>query len=79
MGLNNMLMQAAVNMVRSDPKKANTPIGQQFLQIAESGDEQAGIALAENLCQTYGTPKDQAINMAQNFAMNSPLSSFLRR
>lgn len=79
MGMNNMIMQVAVNMVRSNPDKANSPIGQQFLQIAQNGDEKAGIALAENLCRSYGTPKDQAINMAQKFAQNSPLASFLNR
>lgn len=79
MGMNSMLMQVAVNIVKSDPSKANSPIGQQFLQIAQNGDEQAGIALAENLCQSYGTPKDQAIGMAQRFAQNSPLAAFLRK
>lgn len=36
-----------------------------------SGDAQKGQEIAMNLCQTYGTSKEEAMNMAASWAQNA--------
>ena len=52
-----------LNKVRSNPKIANSPMGQEYIRILESRDTAAGMRMADNICHELGT--DQ-----QTFARN---------
>lgn len=60
----NPLMQFAAQILQSNQKMQESPIGQQFTQILRTGDEQAGIALANNLLQSYGLSREEAVKQA---------------
>lgn len=57
----------AINMIRRNPRFANNPQAQNYLQIIQSGNSQQGEQIARNLCQTYGVTPDQAVQQARNF------------
>lgn len=63
--MNNGIMQFALQMLRSNPQVAQTPMGQQFMTILQNGDQQKGIELANNLCQSYGITPEQALQQAR--------------
>lgn len=63
----NGLANFALQMMLKNSNAQNTPMGREFMDILQSGDEQRGIQLANNLCQTYGESKENAINKARNF------------
>lgn len=63
----NGLEQIALNMLQSNKQMAQTPLGQEFMNILQNRDYKRGVELANNLCQTYNTPKDQALQQARNF------------
>lgn len=65
-------MQFIMNMVRNNPNIANNPQAQEYLNILESGDSAKGEEIANNLCQTYGVSKDEALKQAQSF-FNNPM------
>lgn len=54
-------------MLAKNPQEANTPLGKELSGILESGDYQRGQQIGNNLCQTYGERKENAIQMAQKF------------
>lgn len=60
----NMLEQMAMNLIRNNKQIQSSPMGQQFAQILQNGDQAAGEALANNIIQSYGLSKDQAIQQA---------------
>lgn len=60
----NPLMQFAAQILQNNQKMQESPIGQQFAQILRTGDEQAGIALANNLLQSYGLSREEAVKQA---------------
>lgn len=57
----------AINMISRNPRFANNPQAQNYLQIIRSGNSQQGEQIARNLCQTYGVTPDQAVQQARNF------------
>lgn len=63
----NGLMQFAMKMMQSNPNAMNSPMGQQFMQILQSGDQNAGQQLANNICSTYGISKEQAVQQSRNY------------
>lgn len=66
MNVNDAIVQFALRKMQSNPQAAQSPIGQQFINILQSGNEAAGIELANNLCQTYGDTPQQALQKARN-------------
>lgn len=60
-------MQFALNMIQRNPQIANNPRAQDMIKVIQSGDSARGQQLAENLCQTYGVTKEQAMNQAMQF------------
>ena len=56
----------AIQLLSSRPEIANTPMGQQFLRILQTGDIQAGQQMAQNLCASRGLTPEQAVNMARS-------------
>ena len=43
---------------------ADSPLGKQFMQILQSGDEAAGEQLANNLLKTFGSNRQEALKLA---------------
>lgn len=54
----------AMQMIKNNPNIAQNPNSQNMIQAIESGDEKAGIELANNILKTYGVTKEQALSMA---------------
>lgn len=63
----NGLANFAMRMMMQNPNVRNSPIGREFMDILQSGDQARGEQLASNLCQSYGTSKEDALNQARNF------------
>lgn len=47
-------MQFLQAQLRNNPNIANNPQAQNYIQILQSGNAQAGQQIAENLLKTYG-------------------------
>lgn len=58
--------QLALLLLQKNTQIANSPMGHQFLQILQSGDEQAGIQMAQNICASKGVTPQKALEMAKN-------------
>ena len=70
---NNMNMRdMALNLLAQNPNIANNPNAQEFIQVIQNGDSVKGAQIAQNLCDTYGVSKDDAIKNAKTF-FNLPL------
>lgn len=54
------MQQIALKMLNANPQILNTPQGQEFARILQSGDVNAGQQMANNLCQTMGITPQQA-------------------
>lgn len=61
------LKQVALMALQKRPDIANTPQGQQFMQILQSGDEAKGQQMAKNICQSYGMSEEDAISKVRQF------------
>lgn len=59
--------QFAINMINRNPQVANNPRAQELLQVIKSGDSAKGEQIANNLCNTMGVDKNQAIQEAKRF------------
>lgn len=59
--------QLAISLLQQNPNVANSPQGQQFLQILKSGDVEKGKQMAQNICQSYGTTPEEAFKQAKTF------------
>lgn len=59
-------VQFAMLMLQRNPQIANTPQGQQFLRILQTGDAQAGAQMAQNICGSIGKTPQQAAQEAMN-------------
>lgn len=64
------LEQMAMLLLQKNPQIANSPQGQQFMQILKSGDTEKGQQMAQNLCQSYGETPEEALKKAQKFFFN---------
>ena len=60
-------MDFAMGMISRNPKVANNPRAQQLISVIQNGDSAQGEKIAENLCQTYGVTKEQALDDAKKF------------
>lgn len=61
------LKQIAIQALKHRPDIANTPQGQEFLKILESGDDARGQQMAQNYCQSYGMSEQDAIQKVRQF------------
>lgn len=57
----------ALNLFSQSPNIRSNPQMQDMLQVIQSGDSARGQQIAENLCNTYGISKEDAISNARNF------------
>ena len=67
MAQNNKLMQFAMNLINRNPKVAKNPVAQQLIGVIQNGSEEQGQAIAENICNSYGVTKEQALEDAKKF------------
>lgn len=61
------LEQFALLLLQKNPKVANSPQGQQFIDILKSGDAERGQQMAQNFCSSYGVKPEDAYNEARKF------------
>ena len=66
------LKNMAMNLLAKNPAITNSPQAQNYLGVIQNGDSARGQQIAENLCQTYGISRDEAIRQAKQF-FNLPL------
>lgn len=68
----NQMMQYFLNMAiqKNQQQIANNPMAQEMIRCLQNGDSARGEELANNLCQSYGETKEQAVNHAQGFFQN---------
>lgn len=57
----------ALNLLMQNPNVANNPNAQEFIQVIQNGDSAKGEQIAQNLCNTYGMSKEDAIRNAKSF------------
>lgn len=63
----NNLQNFALNYISRNSNNFNSPMGQQFIEILRSGNSAAGEQMVNNLCQSYGISKEQALQQARQF------------
>lgn len=63
----NQIANFAINLLQKNPNMVNNPQAQQLLKMIQNGDSAQGEKMAENLCETYGMTKDQALTEAKKF------------
>lgn len=63
----NQIANFAINLLQRNPQFSNNPQAQKLMEIIQNGDNQQGEKMAENLCETYGMTKDQALTEAKKF------------
>lgn len=59
--------QFALNMLTQNSNLKNNQMALQAIDILQRNDERAGIEMANNLCQTYGITKEDALGRAKQF------------
>lgn len=59
--------QFALQMMESNPNFARNPYAQQLVEIIRNGDQKRGEELANNILNTYGVSKEDAISKAKQF------------
>ena len=64
--------QMAMNLISQNPNIANNPNAQEFIKVIQNGDSVRGQQIADNLCQTYGISRDEALKNAKSY-FNLPL------
>lgn len=65
--MQNSMMDFALSMIERNPNLRNNPNAREMINVIRSGDAQRGQQIAQNLCNTYGVDKDQAISQARSF------------
>ena len=65
--MGNSIMNFAVGLISRNPRVANNPRAQQLISVIQNGDQEQGEKIAENLCETYGVTKEQALSDAKKF------------
>lgn len=63
----NPFINMALNMIQNNPNVANNVMGKEFIDILKTGDPKRGIEMAENLCKTNNTTKEEAIKQARSY------------
>lgn len=61
------MREFASRMVRKNSRIANSPEGQEFLRLLESGDDEAGIAMANKVLTGNGLTRNQGLQKAMEF------------
>lgn len=65
--MNNPILNLAMTMISNNPQIANNPQAKSMIEVIQSGDAERGRQIAENLCNTYGVSKEDAVKQAMSF------------
>lgn len=65
--MNNPIFNLAMTMISNNPQIANNPQAKSMIEVIQSGDAERGRQIAENLCNTYGVSKEDAVKQAKSF------------
>lgn len=57
-------MNFVMNMLRNNPQVSNNPQAQEWLQVIQSGDQARGEEIANNILNSMGMTKEQAMQEA---------------
>lgn len=57
----------AMNLLKNNPKIANNPQAQNFIDVIQRGDQAQGEEIANNLLNTFGVSKEEGLQQAKNF------------
>lgn len=60
-------MASMLSMIKANPAIADNPQMQAYIDVLESGDSKRGEELANNLLETYGVSKEDALKEAKAF------------
>lgn len=60
-------MASMLAMIKANPAIAENPQMQAYIDVLESGDSKRGEELANNLLETYGVSKEDALKEAKAF------------
>lgn len=60
-------IQAMVNMIKANPAISDNPQMLAYVEVLESGDSKRGEELANNLLETYGMTREDALSQAKAF------------
>ena len=66
MGNVNNIYDFCLQKVKSNPKIANSPMGQEYIRILESRDAAAGMRMADNICHELGTDQQTFVQNLLN-------------
>ena len=65
--MSNPILNLAMVMISNNPQIANNPQAKSMIEVIQSGDAERGRQIAENLCNTYGISKEDAVKQAKSF------------
>lgn len=65
--MNNPILNLAMTMISNNPQIANNPQAKSMIEVIQNGDAERGQQIAENLCNTYGVSKEDAVKQAKSF------------
>lgn len=57
----------ALKLLSQNPNVANNPNAQEFIKVIQKGDSIRGEQIAQNLCNSYGMSKEDALRNAKSF------------
>lgn len=61
------LRNFALQKLKTLPNLKNNPMAQNAISAIENNDNEKGEEIANNLCESYGVSKDEAMAMAKEF------------
>lgn len=65
--MSNPILNLAMTMISNNPQIANNPQAKSMIEVIQNGDAERGQQIAENLCNTYGVSKEDAVKQAKSF------------
>lgn len=57
----------ALGLLGNNPNLANNPNAQHLIQVIKEGNSSEGEQIAQNICDSYGITKEQAVQEARRF------------
>lgn len=61
------MVDSMLKRLTANPAISDNPQAQSYIQVLQSGDAAKGEELANNLLETYGMTKEQALSQAKQF------------
>lgn len=60
-------------LLQQRPDLQNNPTTMEMINIIRTGDSKRGEEIANNICQSYGMTREQALSQAQSMFMPGPM------